>query len=130
MKVLPWVTSGFMDVWGLRCSMIRQGELGFIDFDPSAGHEPTKRRPALVISVDGYNAFLSNLIVVCPITATPSTYPLHVPVGNGLPVHGYICVEQLAAVDPVARCYESTGVLAGEETMGEVLELVGSIFGL
>ncbi len=110
--------------------MIRQGEIGYLDFDPSAGHEPSKRRPALVISVDGFNAFLSSLMVVCPITATPSTYPLHVPVGGGLSVYGYVCVEQLAAVDPVARRFESTGELIDEAVMAEVLELVGSIFGL
>ena len=110
--------------------MIRQGEFGFLDFDPSVGHESAKRRPALVVSVDGYNAYLSNLIVVCPITATPSSYPLHVPLGDGYSIGGYACVEQLAAMDPIARCYEPTGELLSEEAMGVVLELVASIFGL
>ena len=110
--------------------MIRQGEIGYLDFDPSVGHEPAKRRPALVLSVDGYNAHLSSLVVVCPITATPSAYPLHVPLGDGYAVGGWACVEQLAAVDPVARRFESCGQLLDEWTMGEVLELVGSIFGI
>jgi mRNA interferase MazF len=110
--------------------MIRQGELGYLDFDPSAGHEPAKRCPALVLSVDGFNAYLSSLIVVCPLTATPSAYPLHVPVGDGYSVGGYVCVEQMAAVDPVARRFETTGEMLDERVMGEILELVASVFGL
>lgn len=110
--------------------MIRQGELGYLDFDSSAGHEPAKRRPCLVLSVDGFNAYLSSLVVVCPITATVSTYPLHVPLGDGYSVGGYACIEQMAAIDPIARRFEPTGELVREDTMGEVLELVGSIFGI
>jgi len=41
--------------------MIRQGELGYLDFDPSVGHEPTKRRPALVVSVDAYITTISRV---------------------------------------------------------------------
>jgi len=67
---------------------------------------------------------------VCPITATPSDYPLHVPIGDRYSVGGYICVEQLASVDPDARRFESVGELIDGWTMGEVLECVGSIFGL
>lgn len=110
--------------------MIRQGEIGYLDFDPSVGNEPVKRRPALVVSVDGFNRYLSSLIVVCPITATPSSYPLHVAVDAGKGLYGYICVEALAAIDPVARNYAPTGEFASDEAMGKVLELIGSIFGI
>lgn len=110
--------------------MIRQGELGYLDFDPSVGHEPTKRMPAVVLSVDGFNEYLSSMVVVCPITATPRAYPLRVPLGDGYSVGGYVCVEQLAAVDPIARRFVSTGELLDELTMGEILEMTASIFGL
>lgn len=39
----------------------------WLDFDPSAGSEIEKRRPAVVISHSGYSK-LTNLTLVCPIT--------------------------------------------------------------
>ncbi|MGP3639161.1 type II toxin-antitoxin system PemK/MazF family toxin [Lentilactobacillus hilgardii] len=44
-----------------------QQDIIFIDFDPSIGHEIRKRRPALVLSNQGYSR-LTNLVVVSAIT--------------------------------------------------------------
>lgn len=48
-----------------------------IDFDPQAGSEIGKRRPALVMSPKSYNR-LTGLVLVCPITTKPRDYPFEV----------------------------------------------------
>ena len=47
---------------------MKPGDIYWVDFDPSAGQEITKRRPALVISDEKYN-LKTNMPVVLPITS-------------------------------------------------------------
>ena len=47
-----------------------RGDLIWLDFDPQVGHEQEGRRPAVVVSPDGYNA-RTGLAIVCPITGRP-----------------------------------------------------------
>ena len=47
----------------------KQGAIITINFNPSAGQEIQKRRPALVVSADNYN-LVTELVAVCPITST------------------------------------------------------------
>ena len=109
--------------------LVQLGELVTLDFSPSAGHEPAKRRPAVVVSTDIYNAY-SSLIFVCPITSVDNGYPMHVPLPSGSSVRGWICAEQLSGVDATARRMAPLGEQLDESTMGEVLALIQSIFGL
>ncbi|AKP67812.1 type II toxin-antitoxin system PemK/MazF family toxin [Companilactobacillus ginsenosidimutans] len=46
----------------------QQGDLVYINFDPSVGREIRKRRPGLVISSTEFNA-KTGYIVICPITS-------------------------------------------------------------
>ena len=110
--------------------LIEQGDLCWLDFDPSAGHEPRKRRPALVISTGEFNNVYSSLTFVCPITSTVSTHPFHIPMPADMSVQGMICVEQAAALNPAARHLEPTGEYLDKQTMGIVLEVFASFFGL
>lgn len=48
-----------------------QQDLIWLDFDPSVGHEIRKRRPAVVLSNQGYSQ-LTGLVLVCPITPAPN----------------------------------------------------------
>lgn len=65
----------------------KQGDIIYLNFDPSDGHEIKKRRPALVMSRDEYN-LSSNLVIVCPITITSKKAPYLIelvqPVKQGL----------------------------------------------
>ena len=87
------------------------GDIVRLDLDPSRGHEQTKRRYAVVVSNDWYNAHC-NLTMICPITSTDNGYPLHVDLGeqrvyaqdsDADAVHGFVQVEQLKALDLNAR---------------------------
>ena len=57
----------------------KQRDIVLIDFEPSRGFEISKRRPALVMSSDGYNR-ATNLVIVCPITTTKKVKPFLIPV--------------------------------------------------
>jgi mRNA interferase MazF len=109
---------------------LEQGDIVECDFDPAKGHEPAKRRPALVVSVGYFNNALSSLTVVCPVTSAIHRHPLHIEVPEGNAVHGFVCVEQLRALDLSRRnCSKLEGGL-DEETMSTVLEALGGIFGI
>ena len=88
------------------------GDLIEIDSDEgAAGHEQKGRRPALVVSVDGFQA--SGLAIVCPVTthggkATKVRSQLEVPVPPGFAVSGAILSHQVRTIDWKAR---NSGVL-------------------
>lgn len=75
-----------------------QGDLVSLDFDPQSGHEQKGRRPALVISKDLFNRRVG-MALACPITRTDRGFPFHVPIESGLPVTGFVMVEQVKSVD-------------------------------
>ena len=108
--------------------LLEQGDIVVVDFEPTRGHEPIKTRPALVVSVGFFNNVLSSLTVVCPISTAPSAHPLHIEIPCGNPAEGYICIEQLRAIDVSKRgCRKLEGRL-DEATMSTVLEAIGGIF--
>ena len=105
-----------------------QGEFIELDFDPSAGHEPIKQRPALVVSASRFNMLLSSLTVVCPITSTDNGHPLHIPLAAENAVCGFVCVEQLRAVDLNRRFAKSLDSTIDQNSMSFVLEAIGAVF--
>ncbi|WP_165173462.1 type II toxin-antitoxin system PemK/MazF family toxin [Adlercreutzia sp. ZJ242] len=104
-----------------------QGDIIEVDFNPSVGHEPNKRRPALVISTDKFN-LRSSLTAVVPITSVNNGYPLHVRI-DGECVTGFACIEQVRTLDLSSRPCRKIET-ASEQTMGEALALVGAMFGI
>ena len=54
------------------------GDLVRVNFDPQAGREQAKNRPALVITGSDFNA-ATGLLVVCPITRTDRPWRTRVP---------------------------------------------------
>jgi len=43
---------------------MKRGDIYFVDFDPSRGAEIKKKRPALIISADEANRYLSTVMVI------------------------------------------------------------------
>lgn len=79
----------------------RAGDVVWLDFDPQAGREQTKRRPALVITDRSYNQ-ASGLAVVCPLTSRRKPYPFALPIKvEG--VAGAVLVDHLKSLDWAAR---------------------------
>ena len=74
------------------------GELVWLTFDPTAGHEQAGRRPALVLSPIEYNR-LTGLALMCPITSRVKGYSFEVPLPPGLPVSGVVLADQVKNLD-------------------------------
>lgn len=81
----------------------RQGEVWWVDLDPTRGGEIRKQRPALVLSNDALNAGSLRLAIIAPITTTPTGRKLHVGIelrgdGDGTSRRGYVLPEQVRSV--------------------------------
>ncbi|MCU9972193.1 type II toxin-antitoxin system PemK/MazF family toxin [Mobiluncus mulieris] len=106
--------------------MFHYGDVVWLDFDPSSGHEQCKRRPAVVVSNDSYNRY-NNLVMVVPITSRRE-YPLHVNVGrieteDGNLIQGWAEIEQLKSLDLEYRHATKAGQL-GDEALERITNLV------
>jgi mRNA interferase MazF len=77
------------------------GDIAWLDFDPQAGREQARRRPALVLTDQAYNRS-SGLVVVCPLTSKRKPYPFALPVVMD-EVEGAVLVDHLKSMDWEAR---------------------------
>jgi mRNA interferase MazF len=71
-----------------------RGQIIWIDFDPTLGHEQQGHRPALVISHTAYNQ-KSGTAIVCAITRSNKPWPFLVPTGNG----DSVAADQVRTID-------------------------------
>ncbi len=89
-----------------------RGDLVVLDFDPQAGHEQMKRRPALVLSPASFNdAF--GLAFVAPITSKPKGHAFELRLPDNLRVKGVVMVHQLKSFDWRARRARLAGKVPG-----------------
>ena len=83
----------------------RRGDIIWLDFDPSAGHEQQGTRPALVLSPEAFNRF--GVALACPVTrggAFARGQAWAVPLaGTGLATEGVVLCNQVRTVDWQAR---------------------------
>jgi mRNA interferase MazF len=77
------------------------GDIAWLDFDPQAGREQARRRPALVLTDQAYHR-ASHLVVVCPLTSHRKPYPFALPVTVDK-VEGAVLVDHLKSLDWTAR---------------------------
>jgi len=80
----------------------KRGDVIWLEFNPQAGHEQARKRPALVISPEAYN-FKTSLLLVCPITSQIKGYPFEVKIPSGLQIQGVILSDQVKSLDWQAR---------------------------
>ncbi len=79
-----------------------RGDVVWIDFDPSLGHEQAGRRPGLILSSQRYHQKVG-LAIACPITSKAKGYPFEVPIPEGFKVKGVILSDQLKSIDLAER---------------------------
>jgi len=78
-----------------------RGEIWDLDLNPIKGHEQAGSRPALVLSVDLFNASAAELVVVVPLTRTQRHIRWHVsvrPPEGGLAAVSFLQCENLRSV--------------------------------
>lgn len=80
----------------------QRGDIWLADLDPTFGHEQGGRRPVLIVSVDSFNAGLSGLVVVLPLTSRIRPLPLHIPIvppEGGLRLPSAILCDAARSID-------------------------------
>lgn len=106
-------------------SKYQQGDLLYIDLNPTKGHEEAGKRPCLIVSNNAYNE-LGNTVIVVPITHSKKGI-LTVPVPDECKIGGLILCQHLRAVDLSARGHNFVEKLP-ECTLHEVLHIIQSLF--
>lgn len=84
--------------------MVKQGDIIKVSFDPQSGHEQAGYRPALVVSNNIFNSN-TNLVLVCPISNTKSSFPLHIPLDGRTQTSGSILCQHIRSLDINAEKY-------------------------
>lgn len=108
-------------------SHLEQGDIIEVDFNQSVGHEPAKRRPAIVVTGYAFNA-RSSLVGVVPVQTRDNGYPLHVPVGDA-GLHGFACVEMVRTIDVERRGYRLLGY-ASDKVMRQIMGIIRGMYDL
>lgn len=75
-----------------------KGDIVSLDFDPSAGKEIMKRRPAYVISQKLFNEH-TGFAVLAPITSTVRNMQLEIVLPDELSTDGAILMHQMKSLD-------------------------------
>ena len=102
-----------------------RGEVWLADLAIGQGHEQSGQRPVLVVSDDGFNAGLSGLVMVVPLTSKlvkSKSIPAHVrvhPPEGGLKTPSVILCDQLRSVSKDRLGQHSWGTVS-TATLAEV----------
>jgi len=84
-----------------RSYIPRAGDIIWLDFDPQAGREQAKRRPARVVTEQSYTR-ASGLVIVCPLTSRRKPYPFALATTIEK-IEGAVLVDHLKSLDWTAR---------------------------
>ena len=76
----------------------KQGDVVFLDFNPTIGHEQKGFRPAVVISNNIFN-INTKMVMICPITSNEKEFPTHYKLEDTKKVHGAVICEHIRSID-------------------------------
>ena len=76
----------------------KQGDVVFLDFNPTIGHEQKGFRLAVVISTNIFN-INTKMVMVCPITSNEKEFPTHYKLEDTKKVHGAVLCEHIRSID-------------------------------
>lgn len=76
----------------------KQGDLVFLDFNPTKGHEQAGMRPAVVISTNTFNQN-TKMVMLCPITSNNKEFPTHYQLEDTKRVHGSVLCEHIRSIN-------------------------------
>lgn len=76
----------------------KQGDVVFLDFNLTKGHEQSGFRPAVVISNNVFNEN-TKMVIVCPITSNDKEFPTHYRLENTKKIYGSVLCEHIRSID-------------------------------
>lgn len=78
--------------------MPEQGDIVFLYFNPTKGHEQIGFRPAVVISTNIFNQN-TKMVIVCPITSNEKEFPTYYKLEDTKNVLGSVLCEHIRSID-------------------------------
>lgn len=105
--------------------ILERGDIVWIDFSPTRGHEQSGLRPAVILSPANYNA-ISGLIIACPMTTKHKDYFLEVAV-EGPKGKSFVLADQVRSFDIKNRIKRKDGKVT-ESEINEILARVSVLF--
>ena len=100
----------------------KQGDIVFVDFNPTKGHEQQGYRPAVVVSKDVFNSN-TKMVIMCPITSNEKEFPTHYLLKNSKKVIGSVLCEHMRSIDYEVRKLRFVEEL-DDEDLQNILELI------
>ncbi len=94
----------------------------WLDFDPQAGKEQAKRRPALVLTPKDYNQ-KTGLLIACPVTSQIKNFPFEVAITHK-EIKGAVLSDHVKSLDWRIRKAEFIAK-SSPEILQEVQENIG-----
>lgn len=104
----------------------KRGDIIWMSFDPTLGHEQRGQRPAVVLSNTKYNK-VTGLAIVCPITNKTKGFVGEIPLPVGMNTKGVILSNHVRGVDWTRRNVRFSSECVSGELIGLVLERIGLI---
>lgn len=111
--------------------MVRQGDIFYINFNPSRGHEQMNRRPAIALSNDlVYQT--SNMTIVAPISRTTRDFPMYHRLTSSHIVYGKVLLDQTTALDLKARQVVAEDIVdrVNREELEKIISLYKLLFSI
>jgi mRNA interferase MazF len=106
---------------------LQAGDIVMADLRPIRGSEQDGSRPALVLTSAAFHERDAKAII-CPITRNRQPWPTKVPLPEGLPVDGWVLVDQVRSLDRQARGMRRVGRVP-EETLVDVRRILAALVG-
>ena len=76
----------------------KQGDVIYLDFNPTKGHEQSGFRPAVIISNNIFNEN-TKMVIVCPITSNNKEFPTHYLLEDTKKIKGSVLCEHIISID-------------------------------
>ena len=76
----------------------KQGDIVYLDFSPTKGHEQKGKMSAIVISNNIFN-INTNMAVMCPITSNTKDFPTHYVLEDTKKIKGSVLCEHIRSID-------------------------------
>lgn len=106
-------------------SAVHRFDVFLVNLDPALGHEIKKTCPAVVLSPNEMNQYIST-VIIAPMTTQSHTYPTRIPC-NFEDRAGWVVLDQIRTVDKI-RLVKKLGKLE-DDTQDEILAGLAVLFG-
>ena len=102
----------------MKRTIIRRGDIFWVDFDPSKATEIQKKRPSVICSHDILNENSARIIVATITTKVKKVYSFEYVIKNHKDVEGKIMLDQMRSIDK-----SRLGLKLGSFSLSEMHEI-------